>query len=101
MKDTFKSFWPLPFFFINTLLYCNNGCLWDQPINSRLEPSFDMELPVDLWFFSLFSQFLFVVIIKVLCTDMKSKQTQFSDYVSQILENPGKSSEINYQIHVK
>ena len=38
-----------------------------------LEPSFDMALLVDLWLFPNFSQSLFVVILKLLCTDMKIK----------------------------
>jgi hypothetical protein len=32
-----------------------------------------MALFVDFWFFPHFSQFLFVVIIKLFCTDMKIK----------------------------
>jgi hypothetical protein len=39
------------------------------------------------------------------CCDHKivqtSKQKQFSDRVAQIIVNPGKSSEINKQFHVK
>ena len=31
----------------------------------------------------------------------KSKQKQFSDRVVQIIVNPGKSSEVNKQFHVK
>ena len=36
-----------------------------------LEPSFDKALFVDLWFFPLFYQFLFVAIIKLFYTDKK------------------------------
>jgi len=38
-----------------------------------LEPSFDMLLFVDLWFFPRYYQFLFVAIIELFCTDMKIK----------------------------
>ena len=74
---------------------CTAKSPWDQSIILILQPSFDMAFLVFFMVSLVFSQFMFVVIIKLFCTDMKIKAKTFSDHVAQILGNPGKSSEIN------
>ena len=49
----------------------------------------------------VFYRFLCVVILKLFRKSTKSKQKQFCDHVPHIIVNPGKSSEISKQYHVR